>query len=130
MCEECGGFGEIWNRAKQTGTEDTGDSVLENEVAADREFEWVEEDEAVDCPACHGSRLNSIARHVRLQGHTIDKFTALSAGEACALIGKLRFRGNQKTICRRSGAGDSATPRISWRTSGSVISRSVVPRRR
>ncbi len=97
-CEECGGFGEIWNRAKQTGTEDTGDSVLENEVAAEREFEWVEEDEAVDCPACHGSRLNSIARHVRLQGHTIDNFTALSAGEACTLIGKLRFRGNQKTI--------------------------------
>ncbi len=37
-CEECGGFGEIWNRAKQTGTEDTGESVLENELAADREF--------------------------------------------------------------------------------------------
>ena len=54
----------------------------------------------VDCPACQGSRLNSIARHVRLQGHTIDKFTALSAGEACALIGKLRFRGNQKTDLR------------------------------
>ena len=50
------------------------------------------------CPACHGSRLNPVARHVRLQGHTIDDFTALSAGEALQLIGKLRFRGNQKTI--------------------------------
>ncbi|MEO8350340.1 MAG: excinuclease ABC subunit A, partial [Chthoniobacteraceae bacterium] len=97
-CAECGGFGEIWNRAKQTGTEDTGDSVLENEVAADREFEFVDEETAVECPACHGSRLNAIARHVRLQGRTIDNFTALSAGEACVLIGKLRFRGNQKTI--------------------------------
>ena len=97
-CEECGGFGEIWNRAKQTGTEDTGESVLENEVAADREFESVEEAEATECPACHGSRLNAIARHVRLQGQTIDNFTALSAGEAHALIGKLRFRGNQRTI--------------------------------
>ena len=97
-CEECGGFGEIWNRAKQTGAEDTGDSMLEKEVAADREFEWVEEEEARECPACHGSRLNAIARHVRLQGQTIDDFTAQAAGDARALLGKLRFRGNQKTI--------------------------------
>ncbi len=97
-CGECGGFGEIWNRAKQTGTEDTGDSVLENELAAERESEWIDEDEAVPCPACHGSRLNPVARHVRLQNQTIDNFTALSAGEALELIGKLRFRGNQKIV--------------------------------
>ena len=108
-CEECGGFGEIWNRAKQTGTEDTGDSVLENELAADRESEWIDEDEAVPCPACHGSRLNPIARHVRLQNQTIDNFTALSAGEALQLIGKLRFRGNQKTVA------DDLVPEISQR---------------
>ena len=95
-CEECGGFGEIWSRAKQTGTEETGESVLENEVAAEREFEDVEN--ASECPACHGSRLNAIPRHVRLQGKTIDSFTALSALEALNSIGKLRFRGNQKTI--------------------------------
>ncbi|MBA3882367.1 MAG: excinuclease ABC subunit A [Chthoniobacterales bacterium] len=94
-CEECGGFGEVWKRAAQ---DDSGDSVLETEVAAEREFESVDEEQASECPACHGSRLNSIARHVRLQGKTIDNFTALSAGEGCALIGKLRFRGNQKTI--------------------------------
>src|SRR4029077_5750651 len=39
-----------------------------------------------------------IARHVRLQSHRIDNFTALSAGEALRLIGRLRFRGNQKTV--------------------------------
>ncbi len=108
-CQECGGFGEIWNRAKQTGTEDTGDSVLENELAADREFEWVDEDAAAPCPACHGSRLNPIARHVRLQNQTIDNFTALSAGESLQLIGKLRFRGNQKTVA------DDLVPEISQR---------------
>jgi len=97
-CGECGGFGEIWNRARQTGTEETGDSVLENELAAERESEWIDEDEAVPCPACHGSRLNPVARHVRLQNQTIDNFTALSAGEALELIGKLRFRGNQKIV--------------------------------
>jgi excinuclease ABC subunit A len=108
-CEECGGFGEIWNRAKQTGTEDTGDSVLENELAAERESEWIDEDEAVPCPACLGSRLNPIARHVRLQNQTIDNFTALSAGEALRLIAKLRFRGNQQTVA------DDLVPEISQR---------------
>jgi excinuclease ABC subunit A len=108
-CEECGGFGEIWDVAKQTGTEDTGDSVLENELAAERESEWIDETEAVLCPACEGSRLNPIARHVRVQGQTIDNFTALSAGEAAQLIGKLRFRGNQKIVA------DDLVPEISQR---------------
>src|SRR3989442_1602287 len=36
-CEECGGFGEIWNRDLQTGAGDNGESVLENELAAERE---------------------------------------------------------------------------------------------
>jgi excinuclease ABC subunit A len=108
-CEECGGFGEIWDVAKQTGTEDTGDSVLENELAAERESEWIDEEEAVPCPACEGSRLNPIARHVRVQGQTIDNFTALAAGEAAQLIGKLRFRGNQKIVA------DDLVPEISQR---------------
>ena len=97
-CEECGGFGEMWNRDLQTGAGENGDSVLENELAADREFEWIEEDEARECPGCHGSRLNAIARHVRVQGFSIDNFTSLSASEARKLIAKLRFRGTQKTI--------------------------------
>jgi excinuclease ABC subunit A len=108
-CEECGGFGEIWDRDKQTGAEETGDSVLENELAAERESEWIDEEEAVPCPACHGSRLNPVARHVRLQNQTIDSFTALSAGEALQAIGKLRFRGNQKIVA------DDLVPEISQR---------------
>jgi excinuclease ABC subunit A len=97
-CEECGGFGEIWNRSLQTGSEDNGESVLENELAADREFEWIDEGEAGECPGCHGSRLNAVARHVRLQGFAIDKFTGLAASEARLLLEKLRFRGTQETI--------------------------------
>jgi excinuclease ABC subunit A len=97
-CEECGGFGEIWNESLQTGNEDNGDSVLENELAAERESEWIDETEAKECPSCHGSRLNAVARHVRLQGFTIDHFTALAASEAREAISKLRFRGTQKTI--------------------------------
>ncbi len=82
----------------QTGTEDNGESVLESELAAERESEWIDGEEARVCSACEGSRLNPIARHVRLQGRTIDNFTALSAGEALKLVGNLRFRGTQQTI--------------------------------
>ncbi len=97
-CEECGGFGEIWNRTLQTGKEDNGDSVLENEMAAERESESIDQGEAHACPSCHGSRLNSVARHVRVQGFTIDHFTAQAASEARESIAKLRFRGTQKTV--------------------------------
>ena len=97
-CEACAGFGEIWNEKLQKNEEETGDSMLENELNAERQFESVDEGEAVPCPECHGSRLNPVARHVRLQGKTIDEFAARSAAEALALIGKLRFRGTQKVI--------------------------------
>jgi excinuclease ABC subunit A len=97
-CEECGGFGEIWNRHLQTGAEENGGSVLENELAAERESEWIDQGEACECPSCHGSRLNAVARHVRVHGYTIDQFTSLSASQARELISKLRFRGNQSTI--------------------------------
>jgi len=98
MCEECGGFGEIWDHDLQTGANRDGESVLENELAAERESEWIDEGEARECPSCHGSRLNAEARHVRVQGYTIDQFTDLSAGEAARAIAKLRFKGTDQTI--------------------------------
>ncbi len=97
-CEECGGFGEIWNQELQTGQSDDGDSILENELLAERESEWIDESEAHECPSCHGSRLNAVARHVRLQGYTIDQLTGLSAAEAARKIDKLKFNGTQQTI--------------------------------
>jgi excinuclease ABC subunit A len=97
-CEECGGFGEIWDQDLQTGASPDGDSVLETELAAERESEWIEEGEARECPSCHGSRLNAVARHVRVQGYTIDQFTNLSATEAARKIEKLKFRGTHQTI--------------------------------
>jgi excinuclease ABC subunit A len=98
QCQECGGFGEIWDQEFQTAAEETSDSVLENELRAERESEWIDATEAHECPACHGSRINDVARHVRVQGMTIDQFTNLSASEAADKIGKLRFTGTQQTI--------------------------------
>ncbi|HYR22583.1 MAG TPA: excinuclease ABC subunit UvrA [Chthoniobacterales bacterium] len=97
-CAECGGFGEIWDKELQTGADDNSDSVLENELAAERESEWIDATEAHECPSCHGSRLNAVARHVRVQGQTIDQFTDLSASEAAKKMEKLKFTGTQQTI--------------------------------
>ncbi len=97
-CEECGGFGEIWDQDLQTGASPDGDSVLETELAAERESEWIEEGEARECPSCHGSRLNAVARYVRVQGYTIDQFTNLSASEAARKVERLKFRGTHQTI--------------------------------
>jgi excinuclease ABC subunit A len=98
MCEECGGFGEIWDHDVQTGGSRDGESVLESELAAERESEWIDKGEARECPTCHGSRLNAEARHVRVQGYTIDQFTDLSAAEAARAIAKLRFKGRDQTV--------------------------------
>src|SRR5205085_1523893 len=97
-CEECGGFGEIWNQSLQVGESDDGESVLELELGAERESECIEESESQICPACQGLRLNAIARHVRVQNKTIDDFTALSAAAAAKQIARLKFTGRQKTI--------------------------------
>src|SRR6266576_1197934 len=97
-CEECGGFGEIWDRELQTAASRDGESLLEKELAAERESEWIEEGEARECPRCHGSRLNAVARHVRVQGFTIDQFTNLSASEAARTINRLKFKGTHQTI--------------------------------
>ncbi len=98
MCEECGGFGEIWDQDFQTGGSRDDESVLENELAAERQSEWVEEGEARECPSCHGSRLNAVARHVRVQGYTIDQFTNLSSSEAARRLEKLKFKGTSQTV--------------------------------
>src|SRR5438093_2067477 len=98
VCEECGGFGEIWDQDLQTTEDRDGESVLENELAAERESEWIDEGEARECPSCHGSRLNAVARHVRVQGYTIDQFTNLSASEAAHMIDKLKFKDTHQTI--------------------------------
>jgi excinuclease ABC subunit A len=97
-CEECGGFGEIWDQDFQTAGGHDGGSVLENELAAERQSEWIEEGEARECPNCHGSRLNAVARHVRVQGYAIDQFTRLSASEAARTIDRLKFKDTHQTI--------------------------------
>ena len=127
-CEECGGFGEIWDQELQTGDEETAIRSWKMNFA-ERVSEWIDEDEARECPSCHGSRLNEVARHVRLQGFTIDQFTDLSASEAARRLTRLEIRRHAdkrlRPILFRKFSNDYA----SWKTSASAISRWAVPRK-
>lgn len=95
-CEECHGFGEVWKEAVDPKLE----SAIEIEMARERQSEWLDEGEASTCPSCDGARLNEIARHVRLQGRSIDEFTAQPVKDGLALLAKLKFSGGQKTIAQ------------------------------
>ena len=44
---------------------------------------------SVVCPECHGERLNSVARSVRLAGHTITECTALEVSDLLPLVRKV-----------------------------------------
>jgi excinuclease ABC subunit A len=64
-CEECRGHGRVPKRRRYLDTS-RFDSVLEAEMDADRAIERMDDVELVDCPSCHGSRLNPTASAVRL----------------------------------------------------------------
>ncbi|MCX6966177.1 MAG: excinuclease ABC subunit UvrA [Verrucomicrobia bacterium] len=92
-CDLCHGFGEIWE-----GPATEADTPLEAEMDEERRHEWLEEGEAQCCPECHGTRLNEIARNVRLQNRTLGAFVHLPVSEALAELGKIKFSARQKLI--------------------------------
>ena len=64
-CPECRGHGRVPKRRHHLDTA-RFDSVLEAEIDADRAIERMEDTELIECPACHGTRLNPTASAVRL----------------------------------------------------------------
>ncbi len=92
-CEVCHGFGEVWE-----GPATDAETALEAELNEERQHEWLEEGEAQPCEACAGARINTIARHVRLQKNSIADLVRLPVCDALRAIEKFRFNGMQKTI--------------------------------
>jgi excinuclease ABC subunit A len=64
-CPECRGHGRVPKRRQHLDIA-RFDSVLGAELDADRAIDRMDDTELVDCPACHGSRLNPTASAVRL----------------------------------------------------------------
>ncbi len=97
-CEHCHGFGEIWD--PQPGANGGGDSVLESELHEEKMHEWLEPHEAAPCPVCAASRLNPIARNVRVQDSTIEQFVALSSAAALRKIDRFKFTGETAVVAQ------------------------------
>lgn len=93
-CADCHGFGETWKAYVNPRLE----TAIEIEMDQERQHQSLDEGEAVPCAACAGTRLNPIARHVRVQDCTIGEATAQSVRDAHAWVCKLKFAGGQQTI--------------------------------
>ncbi len=105
-CATCNGFGEIFHASVKV---DDNASVLERELAEERAHEWIEAGEAKPCTACHGARLNEVARHVRVNDLTIDRLAHGSVRDSLLTIGELRFAKDQRVI------SDDILPEITQR---------------
>ncbi len=95
-CPHCHGFGEIWDYA-ENGRDD-GLSILERELKEERARDWVEHARA--CEHCGGSRLNEVARAVRVQGRGIADFSSLTVRDCLSVVEKLSFRATAALIAR------------------------------
>jgi excinuclease ABC subunit A len=94
-CEECHGFGYILPFSAE---DERAESMLEAELNAERRSDWVEEAEKRLCPKCNGSRLNEVARAVRVRGQTLEQISGYSVKQALDKLARFRFSGPEKEI--------------------------------
>jgi excinuclease ABC subunit A len=93
-CESCHGFGEEWERRDNPKL----DSALEIEMDHERQHASLEREEARECSACAGSRLNAVARAVKVGDTPIHDVAAWTAADVLKWISKLQFNGSQTRI--------------------------------
>ena len=106
-CQNCRGHGRVPKRRFHLDTS-RFDSVLEAEIDADRALERMDDEELIQCPACHGTRLNPIAANVRLAGSQISNFkfqiselSSLSINSASTHFTKLSFTEKRQQLIAR-----------------------------
>ncbi|BCU76522.1 excinuclease ABC subunit UvrA [Luteolibacter sp. LG18] len=99
-CLDCRGHGLVPKRRRHLDTS-RFDSVLEAELDADRTIERMEDEELVECPSCHGARLNRTASAVHLQGTPIRDVARLAIDHAAGHFGKIRFTAARDSLIAR-----------------------------
>jgi len=99
-CQECRGHGMVPKHRYHLDTS-RYESVLEAEMDADRKIERMEDEELVECPECHGARLNPEARAVRFQGTPLAGLSRLPVNHAADHFGKLTTSGDRDTLIAR-----------------------------
>jgi excinuclease ABC subunit A len=96
-CPRCRGFGELFYMPEDV------DRGAREDAIAESWFEWQEGEREI-CPECDGSRLNPMARSVRLPGKgadlTVTALGAMSVDAARGVFGKMKFQGREAEITR------------------------------
>jgi len=96
-CPKCRGFGELFYLPDV-------DRGARADAIEESWYEWQEGNREI-CPDCHGSRLNPIARAVRLvagtkKAPTVDSIASMSVEEGRAFFQKLHFKDREALIAR------------------------------
>jgi len=109
-CLECRGHGRIPKRQRHFDASGH-DSMLAAELDADRKVARMDDDDLVDCPECHGTRLNPESRAVRLdasksarsrtQGLSIADLSNLSVHDATTHFTKVKFTATRDKLIAR-----------------------------
>jgi excinuclease ABC subunit A len=99
-CPRCRGFGELFYMPEDV------DRGAREDAIAESWYEW-QEGERETCPDCNGSRLNPVARAVRLivggakgASPTIDSFGHMSVEDAEQVFRKMKVKGREAEIAR------------------------------
>lgn len=99
-CPECRGHGVVARRRRRLDVS-RYDSVMEAELDADRALERLDEEELVECPSCHGARLNSLACAVQLEGYGLGELAAMPIDDAARHFDSLDFKGKRERLIAR-----------------------------
>jgi len=98
-CPDCVGTGLALTREQRKVLDD---SQPDEKKGREQTFAEPDVDDVEDaaCGACHGARLNPVARAVQLRGQSIAEVSALSVKDARKWGDKLKLDGREATIAR------------------------------
>ena len=98
-CPGCRGYGRVEKRPAGLDERDA-ESVLDAELREELRRSRSEESETELCQVCDGTRLNEVARHVRIGELSITDLARLPVIEAAKAVDAFRFDEHGKLIAR------------------------------
>ena len=98
-CSECVGTGLKLSKEQRKALDET---LQEDQKGREQSFAEPEVEDISDqpCPSCSGTRLNSVARHVRFQGVAITDLAKLSVTHLRAWVKTLKLSGRDAEVAR------------------------------
>ena len=100
-CPGCRGYGTVERKPPASDDRDA-ESQLDAELREERRRSRADEkdSETIECPTCHGARLNDVALHVKIQDRGIAELAGMTVVEARQAVAGLKFTGDEALISR------------------------------